>query len=103
VTKATADALGFRLSTVHPRDNPRRIVIEAARSGDMGVDIGLETGAGAERDTSYLARRVREEADAACRARSGAATLIHVMLATAYAERCCKANDRAWLAESRLW
>lgn len=53
--------------------------------------------------TPFLRRRVREEADAAASAHSLAATLIHVALATAYAERCCNAGDRAWIAANRLW
>lgn len=55
------------------------------------------------RDTVYLKRRVRQEADAAASAGSLAATLIHVALATAYAKRCGQAGDRAWVANHRLW
>ena len=57
----------------------------------------------AQRDKVYLRHRVREEADAAASAHSLAATLTHVVLATAYAKRCCDAEDRAWVATNRLW
>lgn len=52
---------------------------------------------------AYFRHRVREEAEAAASSKSLEATLIHVVLATAYAERCCNANDRAWMAANRLW
>ncbi len=51
----------------------------------------------------YLRRRVREEVDAAASANSHAATLIHVALATAYAEQSFSAGDRAWIADIRVW
>ncbi len=57
----------------------------------------------ARRETVYLRRRVRDEADAAASAHSLAATLAHVELATAYAVRCRVADDRAWIAEHRVW
>ena len=54
-------------------------------------------------EAAYLKRGVRDEADAAARAGSVAATLIHLELATASAKRCSRADDQAWLAQSRLW
>ncbi len=42
----------------------------------------------AKRDLDYLRVRVREEAGAAVSAETLASTLIHVVLATAYAKRC---------------
>ena len=51
----------------------------------------------------YLRRRVREEVDAAASANSHAATLIHVALASAYAEQSLSAGDRAWIADNRVW
>ena len=51
----------------------------------------------------YLRRRVREEVDAAASANSHAATLIHVALASAYAEKSFNAGDRAWIADNRVW
>ncbi len=69
----------------------------------MYNETGMEITDHAERDIEYLRRRVRAEAEAACSAGSLAATLIHVVLATAYAKRCCYAHDRTWVAETRLW
>ena len=69
----------------------------------MSCHVGAESFDGAPDHTLYLRRRVREEADAAASAHSLAATLIHVALATAYAERCCNAGDQAWIAANRLW
>ncbi|MEO7365663.1 MAG: hypothetical protein ABIW03_05030 [Sphingomicrobium sp.] len=60
-------------------------------------------------ELDYLRGRVREEADAAVNAESVAATLIHVGLAKAYAERCAGGSDRlvaagrAWMDDHRLW
>ena len=59
---------------------------------------------------AYLESRVRQEADAAARAASIEATLVHVVLATAYAKRlnACS-NGRltlpadSWVQEHRLW
>ena len=51
----------------------------------------------------YFRRRVREEVDAAASASSHAATMLHIALATAYAEQCGNAGDRAWIADTRLW
>ena len=48
---------------------------------------------------AYLESRVREEADAAATASSVEATLVHVVLATAYAKRL---ND-SWVQEHRVW
>ncbi len=69
----------------------------------MSFEIGARRFETAQSDAVYLRRRVRVEADAAASAPSLQATLIHVALATAYAERCCEAEDRAWLAEHRIW
>ncbi len=63
----------------------------------------------AKSDLDYLRGRVREETEAAVNAESVAATLIHVVLAKAYAERCAGGSDRlvaagrAWLDDHRLW
>ena len=58
----------------------------------------------------YLERRVREEAEAAVRASSTQATLLHIALATAYARRFgeTSAKDSGGLAnaaadECRIW
>jgi hypothetical protein len=55
----------------------------------------------------YLQRRVREEAEAAVRATSMPATLIHVALATAYAKRFGEVSHGGvavgWADEHRLW
>ncbi len=59
----------------------------------MSFEVGQESFDIAQEDTSYFRRRVREEAAAAASAHSLAATLIHVELATAYARRCCDADD----------
>lgn len=69
----------------------------------MSFYAGAETVDGALEHTQYLRCRAVEEADAAARAPSHAATLIHVALATAYAERFCSASDQAWIAATRLW
>lgn len=69
----------------------------------MSFEVGSRNFDVAQRDSAYLRRRVREEADAAVGAHSLAATLIHVSMATAYAKRCCDADDRAWVANNRLW
>lgn len=59
---------------------------------------------------AYLESRVREEADAAASARSIEATIVHVLLATRYAERltqCSGQNthsaDQSWVEDHRLW
>lgn len=57
----------------------------------------------ASRDAAYFKLRVLEEADAAARAGSMAATLTHVALATAYADRCRRADGQAWVAQNRIW
>lgn len=69
----------------------------------MPFDSGRDYIPDQQSDAVYLKRRVRDEADAAARAGTMAATLIHVALATAYARRCCRADDQAWVAQSRLW
>ncbi len=69
----------------------------------MSIKIRSKTCDAAHRDTAYLSRRRREEAHAAASAHSVAGTLLHVALANAYAERCCGTDDRAWIAEHRLW
>lgn len=69
----------------------------------MPFDHGLENCDVAQNDTVYLRRRVRDEAAAAARAGSMAATLIHVALAAAYAKRCSSSGDGAWIAAHRLW
>lgn len=62
-------------------------------------------GAGGSLD--FLARRVREETEAAIKARSAGATMIHVVLATAYAKRLGEASSRqksqTWADLHRLW
>jgi hypothetical protein len=57
----------------------------------------------AQGEVEYLRRRVREEAEAGASAHCLASTLVHVVLASAYAKRCCDAADRAWVAEHRAW
>lgn len=59
-------------------------------------------------DLDYLRGRVREEANAAVSAETLASTLIHVVLATAYAKRCGGSDDRivdsgrAWVEKVRI-
>ena len=69
----------------------------------MTYEIGPERFNSAQYETAYLRRRAREEAGAAASASTIAATLLHVELATAYAQRCCNAQDQAWVAEHRVW
>lgn len=61
-------------------------------------------------DLAYLECRVREEADAAARASSVEATLVHVVLATAYARRLNECSSGrlslpadSWAQEHRVW
>ena len=69
----------------------------------MTYEFGSERLNLAQHETAYLSRRVCEEAEAAAHADSLSATLIHVALATAYADRCRKAYDRDWVAKHRVW
>ncbi|MEO6582481.1 MAG: hypothetical protein ABIN68_06730 [Sphingomicrobium sp.] len=75
----------------------------------MAFDSGSQIEVFAKSDLDYLRGRVREEADAAVNAESIAATLIHVVLAKAYAERCAGGSDRlisagrVWVDDHRLW
>lgn len=69
----------------------------------MSLHLGAEIIDCAPDHAVYFERRMREEVDAAASANSHAATLLHVALATAYAEQCCQAGDQAWIAETRLW
>ena len=75
----------------------------------MAFENGPQIEVYAKCDLYYLRGRVREEADAAVNAESVAATLIHVVLAKAYAERCAGGSDRlvaagsAWVDEHRPW
>ncbi len=69
----------------------------------MSFEIRSESFDFSQRETIYLRRRVRDEAGAAANAQSLASTLAHVELATAYAVRCRSADDRAWIAENRVW
>ena len=69
----------------------------------MPFQSGPDSLHNAQSEAAYLKRGVRDEADAAARAGSMAATLIHVPVATASAKRCSRADDQAWLAQSRLW
>ena len=59
---------------------------------------------------AYLESRMREEADAAARAQSVEATLVHVVLATAYARRLNECSSGRltmpadnWVQEHRVW
>jgi len=89
---------------VHPADRLHRNCEASQLGADaMSFDNGPESFDAAQRDTIYLKRRVRDEADAAARAGSMAATLIHVALATAYAKRCSRDGDQAWIAAHRAW
>lgn len=77
----------------------------------MTVDSTGSTGDGRDSDSlSYLSRRVHEEAEAAVRATSVEATLIHVLLATAYAKRFGEVSAReassagqSWVDQNRIW
>lgn len=69
----------------------------------MPFQNGAECFHNAQSDAIYLKRRARDEAEAAASAGSLAATLIHVALATAYAQRCCRADEQAWVARHRVW
>ena len=77
----------------------------------MHMEIDLQQSKRAERlaTLAYLESRVRQEADAAARARSVEATLVHIVLATRYAERFSECSgqsggvaDQSWLEEHRL-
>lgn len=59
---------------------------------------------------SYLSHRARQEAEAAIGAASVAATTIHVVLATAYANRAAaltvrgeRSSAERWVDEHRIW
>ena len=54
----------------------------------MAFENGSQIEVFAPCDLDYLRGRVREEANAAVSAESLSSTLIHVVLATAYAKRC---------------
>jgi hypothetical protein len=69
----------------------------------MPCESGTANLSAADDDRVYLKRRVHDEAAAAARADSLAATLIHAALAAAYARRSCLAEDRAWVAQHRIW
>lgn len=69
----------------------------------MSIEIGPKSFEIAQRDTTYLRRIVRGDADAAASAHSFAATLRHVELAPAYEKGCGSADDQAWVAEHRAW
>ncbi len=71
---------------------------------------GQQDDAGASGSLLYLQRRVREEAEAAIRASSMPATLIHVALATAYAKRFGEISGAEtpvagtnWADDNRVW
>ena len=71
---------------------------------------GAQDDASASGSLSFLQRRVREEAEAAVRASSMPATLIHVALATAYAKRIGEISNREtasaeqkWADDNRVW
>ncbi len=68
----------------------------------MAFENGSQMEVFAKRDLDYLRGRVREEAAAAVSAETLASTLIHVVLATAYAKRCGGGDDRI-VASSRAW
>lgn len=58
----------------------------------------------------YLSRRVRQEAEAAVLASTAESTLIHVLLATAYAKRFGEVSaqgassaGQSWVDRHRLW
>jgi len=76
------------------------------------TEIDLPQSKRAERlaTLANLESRIRQEADAAARARSVEATLVHLVLATRYAERLSECSgqsgevaDQSWLEEHRLW
>lgn len=69
----------------------------------MSLEVRPECFDVAQHDSVYLGRRVHEAATAAGSAHSVAATPKGVELATAGAKRSCNAEDRAWVAEHRLW
>ena len=61
-------------------------------------------------ELAYLESRTREEADAAATASSIEATLVHVVLATAYAKRLNECSSGrlplpadSWVQEHRIW
>ena len=78
----------------------------------MSADDNLNQAERAERCAArtYLESRLREEANAAARAASVEATLVHVVLATAYAKRLNECTSGrlivpadSWVQEHRVW
>lgn len=64
----------------------------------------------ADAELNYLKRRVYQEAQAAVRASSTSATLLHVILATAYARRVGEQTrppssdtGQGWVDQHRIW
>ncbi len=54
-------------------------------------------------EPGYLRRRVYEETKAAVIASSPGATLIHVIMATAYAKQMDEQSRLRWVDEHRVW
>ena len=76
----------------------------------IGLELPQPKPVGRSATLAYLADRVRKESDAAAEAVSVEATLVHVVLATRYAERltecsrqCAISAGQAWVEEQRLW
>ena len=75
----------------------------------MAFENGTKIEVFAMRGLDYLKGGGREEAAAAISAETVAPTLIHGVLATAYAKYCSESDERvvasgrAWVAEHRVW
>ena len=77
---------------------------------DAATGTVRQDGAAATASLAYLESRVREEVEAALRASSIEATLIHLNLATNYAQRfgqCLgrktSVSGKSWADEQRIW
>jgi hypothetical protein len=71
---------------------------------------GVEPNADIDAELNYLRLRIYEEAEAAVAASSTDATLIHVILATAYAKRLAEQSrlpeynpGQSWADHHRVW
>lgn len=69
----------------------------------MSLESGLTSFEMAHINLTYLRRRVRDEVQAAIQAQPTSARVIHVALATAYAERCSDEDQLSWAGQNRVW
>ncbi len=69
----------------------------------MSFEIGERAFGFGQRQIEHRRRGVREKAGAAASAAFPTSKVVHMVPATANETRCCDADDRAWLAEHRVW